>query len=325
MKIKARLFPLLVTVAAVVALLGITLSCSSKKSSDEQVETTPVARDTVRTVVQATATATPEHKLEIIPTSSGRAETVEVDMGQKVKQGQILLWMSSTERASMLDAALAKGQKELEFWKDVYKATPIVAPLDGMIISRNVVPGQTLTTTTNVFVMSDRLIIEADLDETDLGKVKLDQPVDVTLDGLPDLRLHGKVYKIAYASTTVSNVTTYKVDVLLDQTPDDMRSGMTANVTFITAEHKDVLTVPATALHEGNQVFVLDAKTQKVAARDVKIGLNNGKTAEVLSGLTEGELVVNNSYKAVEAASNTGFSLMPKMPKRKGNSSPPPQ
>lgn len=284
-------------------------------------ETSEVTRGTVRSTVRATATVTPENRLDIIASIAGRAETVEVDMGAKVKQGQVLLWMSSSERAAMLDAARAKGPKEIEFWKDVYKPTAVVAPLDGTIIARNVVPGQTIGTSTNVFVMSDRLIIKADLDETDLGKIALEQRADITLDGFPEARLQGKVYKIAYSSVTVNNVTTYKVDVLLDEIPDYMRSGMTANVTFILAQHENVLLVPATAIQQ-KAVFVVNASNE-VEKRDVKLGLTDGKSTEIISGVAEGEKVVNSSYKLVEASKNSGFSLMPKMPKRGSGSRPP--
>ncbi len=315
---------LLLLIAIVVMIVGLVVMFSRMRSASAapEVETTPVTRGTVRQTVLATATVKPENKLDVIPSTAGRAETVEAEMGMKVKQGQVLLWMSSSERATMLDAARAKGEKELEFWKDVYKPTAVVAPLDGMIISRNVVPGQTVTTTTNVFVMSDRLIIEADLDETDLGKIALDQRVDATLDGFPGEKLQGKVYKIAYSSTTVNNVTTYKVTVLLDTIPDYMRSGMTANVTFIINEHKDVLLVPASSVQGG--VVYVSTPVGKPEAREVKIGLSDGKVSEVISGLKEGELVVKSSYKAIEASANTGFSLLPKMPKRKSNAPPPP-
>lgn len=318
-----KLLFLLLAVVVMIAGLFVMFSRMRSASTTPVVETEAVTRGAVRQTVLATATVKPENKLDVIPSTAGRAETVEAEMGMKVKQGQVLLWMSSSERATMLDAARAKGEKELEFWKDVYKPTAVVAPLDGTIISRNVVPGQTVTTTTNVFVMSDRLIIEADLDETDLGKIVLDQRVDATLDGFPgEPKLQGKVYKIAYSSTTVNNVTTYKVTVLLDTIPDYMRSGMTANVTFIINEHKDVLLVPASSV-QGGLVYV-PASDGKPQAREVKIGLSDGKVSEVVSGLKEGELVVKSSYKAIEAAANTGFSLMPKMPKRKGNAPPPP-
>lgn len=320
---KYRNLILLLGVLLVVAVgAAIVVSRMKATSAAAAVETSPVTRGTVRRTVQATATVTPENKLEIVPTTAGRAETVEVEMGMKVKQGQVLLWMSSSERAAMLDAARAKGSKELEFWKDVYKPTAVVAPLDGTIISRNVVPGQTVNTSTNVFVMSDHLIIEADLDETDLSKVSIDERVEASLDAFPGEKLTGKVFKIAYASVTVSNVTTYKVDVRLDTIPDFMRSGMTANVTFLIAEHVGVLLIPDGAVQSSGSVVVKDANSGDLQPREVKLGISDGKFVEVLSGLTEGELVVNSSYKALTESKSTGFSLMPKMPSRK-NSAPP--
>ena len=281
---------------------------SSSSPEIHPIETVTVKRGNLTVTIQATATIKPENRLEIKPPLAGRAETVEVDLGMKVKQGQVLAWMSSSERAALLDAARAKGAKELAYWQEIYKATPLVAPLDGLIISRSLVPGQVVQSTETVFIMSDRLIAQADLDESDLGKIKVDQQAEVTLDGFPKEKLSGKVYKIAYDSVTVNNVTTYKVDVEFEKVPEFLRSGMTANVKFVIDQKENVLLIPEETVQNQNTVLVTDGKTQ--TPRSVKLGASDGQNVEVLAGLSEGESIVRTNFQLQEGPKR-GMSILP--------------
>ncbi|MEI6805360.1 MAG: biotin/lipoyl-binding protein [Myxococcaceae bacterium] len=97
-----------------------------------------VERGDIVVTVLATGTVAPENRLDIKPPVAGRIEEVLVLEGQKVKKGQILAWMSSTERAALIDAARSIGPAEVKKWEENYKRTPIMAPINGMIIVRNV-------------------------------------------------------------------------------------------------------------------------------------------------------------------------------------------
>ncbi|MBX7157623.1 MAG: efflux RND transporter periplasmic adaptor subunit [Verrucomicrobiae bacterium] len=310
---KILFFLILLTLLASLSFILIRKFSPSPQSSPPEI--VQVKRGNLNVTIQATATIKPENRLEIKPPLAGRAETVEVDLGAKVKQGQVLAWMSSSERAALLDAARAKGSNELAYWQEIYKATPLVAPLDGLIISRSLVPGQVVQSTETVFIMSDRLIAQADLDETDLGKVKMNQKAEVTLDGFPDIALTGKVYKIAYDSVTVNNVTTYQVDVEFNKIPEFLRSGMTANVKFLIEQRKNVLLIPEDTVQNQNTVLVTDGKNQ--TPRTIKLGLSDGQNIEVLSGLREGESIVRANYQLQEGP-NRGMNILPSFRTRGG-------
>ena len=250
--------------------------------------------------ILATGTVQPENRLEIKPAVSGRIEQVLVSEGAKLRKGQILAWMSSTERAALLDAARAQGSDELKKWEEIYRPTPVFAPLAGTLILRNVEAGQTVTSNDAIFVMSDRLTVKAQVDETDISQVKLHQKADLILDAYPKNSISAQVDQIAFDAKTVSNVTTYVVDVLPDKTPEDMRSGMTANVTFDVQSKEDVLLVPAEAVKFDNgqalvQVKVPDQREPQEKA--ITIGLSDGKQIEVLLGLNEGDVVLVNIVK----------------------------
>lgn len=294
-------------------------------SSEAQasLQTVPVTRGSLAVQVQSTATITPENKLEIKPPVAGRAETVLVEIGAKVKQGQMLASMSSDERAALLDAARAKGAKEVKFWEDVYKAAPLVAPLDGEIISRTLIPGQVVQATDVVFIMSDHLIAQADMDETDLAKVFMKQKAIVTLDSYPSEKIEGQVSKIAYDSTTTNNVTTYKVDVTFANVPAHARSGMTANVSFITAEKNDVLLLPADAVTKGSVLIPSASSDGQPSAHQVQTGLTDGKFIEIVSGLKEGQSVVRSGY-TLPSEPKQGMSILPRPGGNNKSNGPPP-
>jgi macrolide-specific efflux system membrane fusion protein len=247
--------------------------------------------------------------------------------------------MSSTDRAALLDAARAKGAAEIAHWEQIYRPTPIIAPMAGLVIARSVEPGQTIGTTDQVFVMSDHLLVVAQVDETDMAKVALGQDADITLDAYRNQKVPGTVHQIAFEAKTVNNVTMYDVQITPKEVPPFMRSGMTVSVDFKVAERKDVLVLPAAVVHqEDGQATVLvpnhpeggerggelasadggeqggddggdHARRRGLFARllssgwhrgdaprtrsvPVETGLTDGRSVEIVSGLREGDVVL---------------------------------
>jgi len=272
-----------------------------------------VERGPLRVTLRESAVIEPEHRLTVTPPIPGRIDTINVANGVAVKQGEVLAWISSTDRAALMDAARAAGGSEVKFWEDIYKPAPLIAPLDGHIISTAVVPGQVVVTAETVFTMSDHLIVQASVDETDLNHVWLGQPVDITFDSFPDALLTGKVHEIAYDATTVNNVTTYTVNIYLDSTPDYVRSGLSANVFLVISDRKNVLQIPTEAISPEGTVLVVAGPDQPPVERKIKTGLSDGDATEVLDGLHEGDWIARQKF-VVQKADRTGFSFMSNMP-----------
>ena len=242
-----------------------------------------VARADILVAVQATGTVQPENRIVIKPPINGRIDTIKVEEGAKVRKGQILGTMSSTDRAALLDVARAKGAAEVRHWEDIYRPTPIVAPLAGVVIQRATEPGQTIAATDSVFVISDHLLVVAQVDETDMARVQLGQNAQVGLDAYPGEKVTGKVHRIAFEAKTVNNVTMYDVQIDPEKVPDFMRSGMTASVQFKVEEHKNVVAVPSTLVHQENgRTFVLK-KPARPAGAEGAAGEGEG------DGETDGE------------------------------------
>ncbi len=285
-------------------------------------QTVVVERGDLTTVILSTGVVQPENRLDIKPPIAGRTEIILVKEGDVVKKGQILFWMSSTERAALLDAARARGSDELKKWEGFYKPTPVLAPVDGTIILRNIQPGQTFATADAVFTMSDRLTIQAQVDETDIAQIHVQQRAKVILDAYPDVEIPGVVDKIAYDAKTVNNVTTYIAYVLPDETPDFMRSGMTANLSFQAESKTGILLIPTAAIKtRANHSYVLTPATvmgSQPKEVEIKTGITDGKRTEVISGLAEGDKILVPQFKGKGKSSGGGSSPFSPYGKPKG-------
>jgi membrane fusion protein, macrolide-specific efflux system len=259
--------------------------------------TAEVKKSSVEVVVTATGGVQAQNRLEIKPPIAGRIEEILVKEGEKVAKRKILAWMSSTERVAMVDTATARGEKERKKWEALYRPTPILAPLTGILILKNVEPGQTVAATDVVMVMSDHLIVRADVDETDIGRIKVGQVATLTLDAYPKNSIKGHVDHIAFDAKTANNVTVYQVDIAPESVPDFMRSGMTANVGFDIERRDDVLVVPqeAVAVNKDGESFVKvpgERPNSPPKEVTVKTGLSDGRRTEITDGLEEGAQVL---------------------------------
>ena len=307
----------------VLLLSGILFMPSCAGKSEKALETVLVTRGAIKAQTPTTGVVEPRNRLEIKPPVSGRIESVLVAEGQNVKKGKILAIMSSSDRAALLDAARSKGAAEYKRWEQVYNPAPIVAPLDGFIILKNIEPGQTVTAADAVLVMADKLIVKAQVDETDIGNIQLGQAVSIQLDAYPDQTIRGKVEHIAYESKVINNVTIYEVDVIPSEVPSFFRSGMSATVNFIREEKSDVLLLPIKAIKKIGTIsyaFQYDSSTKTGKPIQIKTGLENTSHIEVISGLKEKDKVVIPDKKMItDLESRSDHRRAPMNPFQKRN------
>jgi len=259
-------------------------------------EAQPAKRD-LQVEFRETGSVSPRNRLEIKPPFAGRIEEIFVEEGDMIKRGQIIVSMSSSERAAMLDAARAMGEEEYARWQNIYKATPISAPMGGFIILRQKEPGQTVTAADAILVMADELIIESQVDETDLRFIKIGEKLKMYLDAYPDEIFDGIIEHISYESTVVSNVTVYTIRIKPIKKPAVFRAGMTATITITAQSKKDALCLPNNFIFErGNKktVIVKAIKNGKAAfeTKTVVTGITDGKFTEIISGINETETAV---------------------------------
>ena len=297
-KNKLRLFfiALIILIIAAVAITRI----KQRTVSQEVVKEATAVIGSIRTVISCTGTALPKNRLELKPPVNGRIEKILVQEGDRIKTGQILAWMSSTERAALLDAARGKGEKALQYWEDTYKPIPLLAPIDGEVIVAKTQPGQTVTTADAVVVLSDELIVRAQVDETDIGKIRPDMKAIITLDAYPETKIKAAVVHIYYESKTVNNVTVYEVDLKPEEVPVFLRSGMNATVDFVVQGKENILIIPLETVQKEKEedfVYVKQENAKEPRKTAVKLGISDDKNVEVISGINKNDTIIVKTKK----------------------------
>lgn len=249
-----------------------------------------------------------------------------------------LTYEQAKEQCSIQEQSVAKAKTNLGY-------ATITAPIDGVVVSKEVEEGQTVAssmTTPTLFNIAKDLTdmrVIADVDEADIGGVKEGQRVTFTVDAFPDDTFQGEVTQVRLEATTESNVVTYEVVISAPNDDLKLKPGLTANVTIYTAEQNNILAVPAKALtFTPNENLLADGETiedcdgdKKVwtkegttfKAKAVTVGTSDGTTTEVTSGLKEGDVIItgfNVSGESEEAsASEESNPFMPSPPGKNKN------
>lgn len=242
----------------------------------------------------ASAAVDSKRKISLTPPVAGRIDEVLFEEGTEVKKGDVLAWMSSSDRAALLDAARAQGPKEVKRWEKSYKPIPILSPMDATIVKLDIVEGQTISRESVLFELSDELIIKANVDETDIAKVKVGQFAEVRVDAFPSRVLSLEVQSIGHQAVVQNNINTYEVKLKGTELPENLRSGMTATVNFVVKSNDQSLTLPTWVAKgvENDKITVYVKKGDQAIKRKIKVGSSDGKRIEVLSNLAADEELV---------------------------------
>jgi HlyD family secretion protein len=260
----------------------------------------------------------------------------------------LLSQKDNLESETRYKAALAAHQSAVEKYRivqdsgvpiaaaDTRQRLNVTAPMDGVVIRRSVEPGDTVTSGVSSFnagtvlmTVADigTMIIKAGVNEVDIGKVRLEQPVKVSLDAYPKVRFAGVIKRIAPAARLEEKVKVFDVEIAIDRQGAELRTGMTANVDVLGERKDQVLTVPVEALFrkdESELVYIKKAGApqaaespgflsrvfaggkkddpaakledkdkwkEKFEVRTVETGLSSFDKVEVVSGLKPGDEV----------------------------------
>jgi HlyD family secretion protein len=203
-------------------------------------------------------------------------------------------------------SAVIQAQAQYERAEENLKYASIRSPITGVVLSREVEIGDAVSSilqlgsnATLIMTLGDvqELYVEGKVDETDIGLVKMDQPVRITVDAYKNRTFQGKIFRIAPMGVEKDNVTRFEVRVSILNDRDLLKPNMSANAEIILEEHHNVLLIPESALiyNEKRETFVeIPDASGKTGRRQtpIKIGLGNGARTEVLSGLKLGDPVV---------------------------------
>ena len=203
-------------------------------------------------------------------------------------------------------AQVHQSQATLEQLQQEYRNSTIVAPMDGLVLSRDVEVGDAVSSilvlgssATLIMNLGDtsEVYVKGKVDESDIAKVYLGQPARIKVESFKDKTFNGKVTKISPLGVEKDNVTTFEVRVSVTNDKGELKAAMTANAEIILEEHKGTLIIPEGALlydkDKNASVEVPDPHGKDGKRKvTVKVGVSNGAKTEVLSGLKEGDQVI---------------------------------
>jgi HlyD family secretion protein len=214
--------------------------------------------------------------------------------------------ISATAKLKQAEAQVAQAKAQLDEKEEEYQNSTIIAPIDGMVLSRDVEVGSAVSSilvlgssATLVMTLGDirSVYVKGKVDESDIGRVYIGQPARIKVESYKDRTFSGKVTKISPMGVEKDNVTTFEVRVSIDNSKGELKSQMTANAEILLEEHKGILMVP-----EGALIYDKDRKASieipEPSAKDgkkkldVTVGISNGSKTELLSGLKEGQQVI---------------------------------
>ena len=216
----------------------------------------------------------------------------------------------------LAQSAVGVAQQQVIYAQAQVDKTFIRSPISGTVLQMAAQQGETLAaglSSPTLIVVADlnRLQVDAYVDETDIGKVKIGQSVTVTVDAFPTTQFTGHVTKIASGSTIQVGVITYDVTIAIENLNHQLKPDMTASVTIQTGKRINTLLVPSEAVKIGTNSFTVNVLTKTngtytTESRTVTTGGEDGVNTEILTGLKEGEtIILAGTIKAAAAKKST--------------------
>lgn len=256
----------------------------------------------------------------------------EVDASQGAYDAAIADVAAAKAQVASVSAQMRSSRTNLEY-------TKIYSPIDGVVISRAIDPGQTVAASfqaPTLFVIAQdlrKMRVLADIDEADVGRMKEGMSAEVTVDAFPGEKFKGIVSQVRYSPTNVSGVVTYAAVVEVENPDMKLRPGMTATVTIRSAEAKDVTRAPNAALRfkpsppldrDGKKlpqeplpplapgqgrIHVLTDETpgdEKIEVRVVEVGITDGIHTALKTDLGDVKIVTDETDDASKPKGNRG-------------------
>lgn len=291
------------------------------------------ARANVERSQAAMADAGPKYARSKELAAQGLVTQSDLDSAKATYDGAVA--QNVSDKAAVDQGVAALNQAKLDLSHSI-----IQAPIDGVVLARNVDVGQTVAASLQaptLFVIANdlsRMEVNASVDEADIGRVRTGQDVTFRVDAYAGETFAGRVEQIRLQPVTNQNVVTYNTIISVDNASLRLMPGMTATVSVVIAARKDVLRVPSAALRFRPDGFVEAPRSgsPRPAGRTglvfllgddgapqptkVRLGLSDGRYTEVLDGLAEGARVVSGAGVGRAATGAGAASSNPFQPTR---------
>lgn len=222
---------------------------------------------------------------------------------QRAAQSQLLI---ARARVSEARAQVSQAEAAVERTDEELANATIRAPIAGTVLTRDVEVGSPVSSILNLgasasLVMTlgdiDQVFVRGKVDEADIGHVRLGMPARITTESFKEKVFQGRVTQISPIGVEKDNVTTFEVEVSIDNPGRELKANMTANAEIVLEERAETLVVPEAAVtyDAGKNAYVEVADPAADGGRrrvKVTLGIGNGTKTEVTSGLSAGDRVV---------------------------------
>ncbi|MBI4429988.1 MAG: efflux RND transporter periplasmic adaptor subunit [Ignavibacteriales bacterium] len=278
--------------------------------------------------ISATGTITSKHEVKIIAQTEGKIIKLDVEEGNSVRKGDILVKLD----ASILAAQTAEAEANMEdarsnfdragtlfdsklisrqdydqaktrfnvakaryqYQKALLDYTTITAPISGIVTFRGVREGDIAVPRATLLTVSDptTLVIEITVSELEVPKIKLGDHVKITVDAYPQSAFKGKVRRIFPASDPITRLV--KIEIELTEKDDRLFPGLFARAELTTSSKQDavVLSNDAIVTSSTGETTAFVVEDSLVSRRELKLGIKDGTRSEILHGVKEGDRVV---------------------------------
>lgn len=300
------------------------------KAAEERklpVEIAVAKKGAISSWIITTATLEPEKQVTVLSETSGVVAKLMVEEGAQVSDGQVLAVLSDSQKQVALQKAeikLQNAKQELQRKQTSYDQKIISqsdydkakydtdlaqseqkdaqvqvdrlvirAPFAGVVTERFIQLGQNISNGTQLFTLLDRNPLKARiyLPEKEVFELTKNQTVSLALNAQKNVKFEGTIDQINPAVDTKTG--TVKVTVKVEKAPDAVRPGSFVDVRLVTQRHDNALLIPKKALvEEAGEQYVFLISNNLAAKRTVRVGFTDDESAEVLSGIKQGESVV---------------------------------
>jgi HlyD family secretion protein len=232
-----------------------------------------------------------------------RSALEQAENRKRAAQSQLLV---SRARVSEADANVSQARATVARAEEELANATIRAPIRATVLTRDVELGSPVSSILNLganasLVMTlgdiEKVFVRGKVDEADIGRVRLGQAAKISTETFRDKVFNGRVTQISPIGVEKDNVTTFEVEVSIDNPGQELKANMTANAEIVLEEHANSLLLPEAAVtyDEKRNAFVEVADPGAKNGRrkvPVKVGVGNGTRLQVLSGVKEGDKVV---------------------------------
>ncbi len=253
-----------------------------QKENNPDRKTVTVQRRNIKSVANISGVVRADPEIVIIAKSFGEVTKTYAKEGDTVKKGD-----------KIYDITV---ENIVSGYRTTFKET-ITSPIDGTILKLDYIEGDTVLRGAPLATIGDtnHFVVDAYADEIDVVNIKKDQQATISFDAFPYKSVKGKVSYVALTTTlTKQGVQAYKVKVSFANSGLDLKDGLSATVYITTAEKNNVLTVPieSVATENGRSYVMLVLPDGKVEKHFVKIGISSDNYTEIISGLKEGDTIL---------------------------------